>query len=129
VQIPQNRNRTIDRASDHLVLSGAERVDQLHLVGVLGREQPGALGKAAAGIVVAVPFVGAHGGKKMLHPRFVAGEQLAVEMPRVPVDQHAAEVEHDDIAPRLRHPAYPVLVLLQYHNKQGFPVAIAASRG
>jgi hypothetical protein len=37
----------------------------------------------------------------MFHPRLVAGEELAIKMPRVPVDQDAAEVEHDDAAARL----------------------------
>src|SRR6266542_1894949 len=39
----------------------------------------------------------------MLHRRPVLGEELAIEVPRIPVDQHAAKVEHDDAAILLCH--------------------------
>ena len=70
---------------------------------MLGLQQSGAIGEAAAGILAAVPFMGADRRQKMFHRRLVAGEQLAVEMPRVPVDQNPAEVEHHDAAAWLCH--------------------------
>src|SRR5271155_2697521 len=102
-ELGQDLDRAGDRASDHLVEAVAIGVDQLGLVGMLGLQQSGAFGKAAAGVLAAVPFMCAHRRKKMLHPRLVAGKQLAVEVPRVPVDQNPAEVEYHDAAPRPCH--------------------------
>jgi hypothetical protein len=39
----------------------------------------------------------------MLHRRLVASKQLAVEVPRIPVDQHAAEIEYHGFAGRFPH--------------------------
>src|SRR5271169_6238954 len=66
-------------------------------------EQTGTLGEAAPRVLAAVPFMGADIRQKMLHRRLVAQKKLAVEMPRVPIDQHAAEIEDHDASPRLRH--------------------------
>ena len=70
---------------------------------MLGFQQAGAFGKRPAGVLATVPFVRADGGEKMLHRCLVAGEQLAVEVTGIPVDQDAAEIEHNDITGRLRH--------------------------
>jgi len=70
---------------------------------VLGLQQAGAFGKGPAGVLAAVPFMRADGGEEMLHRHLVAGEQLAVEVAGIPVDQHAAKIEHDGIAGHLRH--------------------------
>ena len=70
---------------------------------MFGLQEARALSKAAPDILAAVPFMGAHRCKEMFHRRFVAGEELAVEMPRVPINQNAAEVEHHDAAARLCH--------------------------
>ncbi len=58
-------------------------------------------------VLLLVPLDGAYLGEEILHRRFVAGEQLAVEVARIPVDQHAAEIEDDDAAAwrRVRHGA------------------------
>ena len=96
-------HRAGDRAGHHLVEARAIGIDQLSLVGMLGLQQAGAFGKGPAGILAAVPFVRADGGEEMLHRRLVAGEQLAVEVAGIPVDQNAAEIEHDSIAGCLRH--------------------------
>ena len=42
-----------------------------------------------------VPFAGGHLGQESLHLRGI-GNQLAVEVAGVPVDQHAAQVEDRD---------------------------------
>jgi len=63
----------------------------------------GAFGKGPAGVLAAVPFVSADGREEMLHRRLVACKQLAVKVTGIPVNQHAAEIEHDDIAGCLRH--------------------------
>jgi hypothetical protein len=88
---------------DHLVLPAAVSVNQLGFVVMLGLEQPRAFSKAAARVVMTVPFMRADSRQEMLHRRLVAGEELAVEMPRILVDQNTAEVEHDDAAARLCH--------------------------
>src|ERR1700736_908969 len=40
----------------------------------------------------------------MLDRCIILGEKLAIKVPGIPVDQHAAEVEHDDAASLLCHP-------------------------
>src|SRR6266446_10499632 len=70
---------------------------------MLSFEQAGAFGEAAAGVLSSVPFIGADRREKMLHRCLVIPEELAVEMPRIPIDQYAAEVEHHDISDRLCH--------------------------
>jgi len=62
-----------------------------------------ASGKGPAGVLATVPFVRADGGEEMLHRCFVAAQQLAVEVTRIPVDQNAAEIKHDSITGRLHH--------------------------
>ena len=57
---------------------------------MLGLQQAAAFGKGPAGVLATVPFVRADGGKEMLHRRLVAGEQLAVEVTGIPIDQNAA---------------------------------------
>ena len=70
---------------------------------MLGLQQAGAFGKGPAGVLATVPFVRADGSEEMLHRHLIAGEQLAVEVTGIPVDQNAAEIEYDDFAGRLRH--------------------------
>src|SRR6185437_16475726 len=82
----------------HLVEAGEPSVDEIGLPRVLGLEQRGGGGEAAPGILALVPCLGADGGEKFLHRRLVAGEEAAVEMTRVPVDEDAAEIEDDDRA-------------------------------
>jgi hypothetical protein len=50
------------------------------------------MGGIAAGILHLMPFAGGHLSQESLHFRGV-GNQLAVEVAGVPVDQHAAEIE------------------------------------
>ena len=56
------------------------------------------LGKAASGVLLQIPLIGADGGKELLHRGFVAREQPAIEMPWVPLDQHAAQIENSYVA-------------------------------
>ena len=104
IQLGEDLDRAGDRPRHHFVEAGAIGVDQLGLVGMLALEQAGAFGEAAAGILTAVPLMGAHGRKKTLHHRLVAREELAVEMSRVPIDQHTAQIEDHDASASLCHP-------------------------
>jgi len=78
-------------------------VDQFGLVGMLSFEQASTFGEAAAGVLSSVPLIRADRREKMLHRWLVVPEELAVEMPRIPIDQDAAEVEHHDVSDRLCH--------------------------
>ena len=72
---------------------------------MLRQEGARALGEGAPGVLALVPFGGADGGEEMLHRRVVAVEELAIQVSRVPVEEHAAEIEDGDAAPRtwVRH--------------------------
>src|SRR6516165_793892 len=97
VQLGEDLDRAGDRPWHHLVEAGSIGVDQFGLVGVLELEQTGAFGKTAPGVLAAVPIMGADIRQKMLHRRLVPGKELAVKMSRVPVDQHAADIEDHDV--------------------------------
>src|SRR5262249_32249013 len=72
-------------------------------VWMLGFEETARFGKAAAGVLPSVPFMRADRCEKMFHRGLITGEEFAIEMARIPLDQDTAEVEHDDIALRCRH--------------------------
>ena len=93
MQIGQNIHRPADRPGHHLVEPAIEGVDQLGVVRVLLFQQPSRVRDEAAGILATVPFLGADGSQKMLHGGFVTVKQLAVEVARIPIDQHPAEVK------------------------------------
>ena len=52
-------------------------------------------GPRTAGVLLGIPVLGADGGQEVLHGRVVPVEQAAVEVARIPVDEHAAQVEDD----------------------------------
>ena len=56
-------------------------------------DQLATLGEGPAPVLLGVPLRGADGGQELLH-RGLVGQQLAVEVARVPVDQDPAQVEH-----------------------------------
>ena len=99
VQRLEDGHAALDRALHHLVEAGAEGVDERPMLGIFPLEQRRRLGEPAAGVLALVPILGADGRQERLHRRLVAGEELPVEMPRIPIDQHA-EIEHDDGAGR-----------------------------
>ena len=107
VAAPQGTDldRLFDGAGHHFAEALAERFDQLALMGVHGDELGDSIGEAAARVLMLVPFLGAHRGEKILHRRFVAGEELAVEVARIPFEQDATQVEDRDAVPRalVRH--------------------------
>ncbi len=72
---------------------------------MLRQERTRALGEGPPGVLALVPFGGADRGEEMLHRRLVAVEELAIQVSRVPVEQHAAQIEDGDAAPSryLRH--------------------------
>jgi len=102
-ELGQNLDRAGDRAGHHFVKAGTIGIDQLGFVGMLGLQEARSLGEATSRILAAVPFMGTYRCQKLFHRRLVAGEELAVEVPRVPVNQHAAQVEHHDAAAGLCH--------------------------
>ena len=67
---------------------------------MLRHQRFGGVGECSPRVLFLVPFDGAHRGEKILHRRFVAGEELAVEMAWIPFEQDATQVEDRDAAPR-----------------------------
>ena len=58
-------------------------------------ESPGSLPKIPTVVLRLMPFARGHFGQKLLHFGRV-GNELAVEVAGIPVDQHAAEIEDSD---------------------------------
>ena len=79
----------------HFVEALVEGGDQRLLAGMQGLQATCRLGRIAAVILHHVPLPRGHLGQEPLHLGRV-GDELAVEVARVPVDQHAAEVEDHD---------------------------------
>ena len=74
----------------------------MRLVGMRGKKLGRRVGERAARVLPLVPFLGADVAEEMLHRCVVAGEELAIEMPRIPLQQDATNIEHDDAAPARR---------------------------
>jgi len=72
-----------------------ERGDQRLLARMQGLQTTRRFGTVAAVILHRVPFPRGHLGQESLHLGGV-GDQLAVEVAGVPIDQHAAEIEDHD---------------------------------
>src|SRR6266478_8751721 len=102
-QLGEDLDRAGDRSRYHLVKAGMIGVDQFGLVGMLSFEQASTFSEAAAGVLSSVPLIGADIREKMLHRCLVIAEELEVEMSRIPIDQHTAEIEHHDVSDRLCH--------------------------
>jgi hypothetical protein len=79
----------------HLVETGVEGLDQVLLPGVQGLQFPRRRGRIATVILRHMPFSGGHPREEALHFDGI-GDQLAVEVPRVPIEQHTAHVEDHD---------------------------------
>ena len=62
---------------------------------MLGRQRLNSLLPRPTRILLDVPLGRRDLGEERLHPRLITREQLPVEIARVPVDQHSAEIEHD----------------------------------
>jgi len=54
------------------------------------------VGKRATSVLLFVPGLRTHGGEKLLHRFGVAIEELAIQIPWVPINKNAAEIEHGD---------------------------------
>ena len=78
----------------HLVEPVIKGAYQLGPIGVQGLQAPGGFDRVASMILDGVPFVRRHFGKEALHLGRI-GEQLAIEVAGVPIDQDAAEIEDD----------------------------------
>jgi hypothetical protein len=99
-QFLRDRQRVVERAGNHLVEAVTPRLDQVPLVRMTRHQRGDRLVEGTAGVLPRIPFAGAHLGQEALHRGLVAGKQLAVEVPRIPVEQDAAQVEHHDAGRR-----------------------------
>ena len=105
LELGEERHGAIDLARDHLAPAREVRLDHRALVGMARRRLLDRRGEAAPAILLLVPGGMADLGEKPLHGGLVV-EQLAVEVARIPVDQHATQIVHDDRpfpAARLHH--------------------------
>ena len=84
-------------AAQHLHPALPEGRDQRARLRVLLAQCLDRLRPRPAGIELGVPLLAADLGEEALHRGVVAGEQLAVEVARIPVDADAAEVEDDGL--------------------------------
>ncbi len=80
---------------EHLVEPTVEGFDQGLLAGMVAHQATRRSGRISAAVLYLVPLPGRHGGQETLHFRRVRDE-LAVEVPGVPIEQHAAHVENRD---------------------------------
>ena len=85
-------------AGNHLVESPAERLDQMRLVGVPGKQLGDRFGERAACILPLVPFLGADVGEERFHCRSSPAKSLRYRWRGFQLQQHAAEIEDDDAA-------------------------------
>jgi hypothetical protein len=134
LELGQERHGAIDFARDHLAPAREVRFDHRALVGMARRRLLDGHREAAPAILLLVPGGMADLGEKPLHGGLVV-EQLAVQVTRIPVDQHATQIVHDDRpfpAARLRHghlaPAEPERGQLAQAIDGGNPV-LGAARG
>ena len=97
-KLEQYFDGAVDCGGNHLVEPRPKRLDQMRLVGMRRDEFADGFGELSAPILPLVPFLRANGREEIFHRLLVAGKQLAVEEARIPLQQHAAQVEYDDAA-------------------------------
>lgn len=86
------KNRGVDPA-DRFRPALEVRRDEPGFIRMIFLKLSDGLDERSAGVLLAVPSRRGDLGEELLHSLFVAREQLAIQMARIPVDQHAAEVE------------------------------------
>ncbi len=94
IQLFEQGDRLLEGAAEHLLPANVVGLDQGGMIGVGGDEQVDRLAPRSPGVLAQVPFGRADLGQETLH-RGRIRDQAPVEMPRVPVDEHAAQVEDD----------------------------------
>src|SRR5690242_1231187 len=99
----KHRDAVLDRAGDHLAEACSERLDKPGVLRVLRQQLGNPVGKAPPRVLPLVPRFGADAAEECFHRGVVAGEGLSIQMSRIPLEQHAAEVEHDDAPPWCLH--------------------------
>src|SRR5215467_10270758 len=67
-------------------------------------ENRAALGKRAARVLPFVPRLGANGRKEVVHRCLVATKESAIEVARIPIDQHSTKVEDGSGGEIAAHP-------------------------
>lgn len=96
VQVAHDRRGARHLAGHHVVVAAVPQRDRIGVLGVQRRQLGDGLGHGAAEVVLGVPRPRAHLGEEPLD--LVVGRQhLAVEVARVPVEEHPAEVEDDGV--------------------------------
>src|SRR4029077_8373083 len=98
LQLRQELDAARDFTSDRLVPALVERPNLALPFRMARDELPHGLGEGAAAILLQIPGRRADIRKEPLHALFV-GEELAVEMAGIPVEQDVADVENDGVDP------------------------------
>ena len=91
----QQRDEARNGAGEHFLVTRREGVDQRVMARILELELGRRLCEWPPSIVLEVPRHRGDFAQKSLHPGGIAVEQLAIEMARVPIDQHAAQIKDD----------------------------------
>src|SRR5450755_2208 len=91
-QLTQHGHGAVDLAGHHLLAALSPGHDHFLVAGVLRGEAAAGLRAIVAEVMRAMPGHGADPGEEVLHLVRI-GEELPVQVPRIPVDQHPAEVE------------------------------------
>src|SRR5580704_1320923 len=94
----EERDAGRDLARDHLLPALVEGPDLALPFRVARDELPHGLGEGAAAILLQIPGGRADIREKPLHALFV-GEEVAVEMAGVPIEEDVADVENDGVDP------------------------------
>src|SRR5579859_1892946 len=86
----------MDRSAQHLLPAAIVGADRLFVFGIFCHQQVRSLLQAPSGILLLVPVRGTDRRKKP-SPLLFVGDDLVIEIFRVPVDEHAAQVEDKGI--------------------------------
>lgn len=70
-------------------------LDEMRVLGESRREVCDALRKGTAFILLSVPLVEVDFGQELIHGLRLAGKVAFIQMPGIPLQEHAAEVEDD----------------------------------
>ena len=89
-------DRALDDCADHLLVAVRPSPDQLGLVGVGPRQLAAGIGDPSPEVLFGMPSGRADLQEEPLPVVFV-GYELAIEIARVPVEEHSADVECDGI--------------------------------
>ena len=95
LELGEHLHAAQDDAAYHLFGALAPSVDHLCVLGEPGPPLSTGLGYAPAAVLFGVPGGRTDVGEEVLHTLYVVAEQLAVEVPGVPVEEHTAQVQEN----------------------------------